>query len=308
MDTNKLISSLPDMASFVTVVEQGSFSAASRKLGVTPSAVSRQMTRLERALGVRLLERTTRKLQLSVAGQPIYELCLAMLNSAREAAQISSGVTKDPVGQLRIAAPKAVAKCLLEPLLLSFIEQYPHIELQLKVTDHIVDPLHNEVDLLVSLQREPALGLIAKELGEVSIVLCASAQYLAANPTLQEPDDLASHSVLTLGESANDNLLEMSKGAKTKRVSISGRYSVNHSQMRLNAALQGVGIALLQDFVARDELANGNLIRVLEGWHIKHNYQGTLRLQYASSNFIPERLKLLVAHLMDNSPLPRDPG
>ena len=306
MDTNKLINSLSDMANFVTVVEEGGFSAASRKIGVTPSAVSRQVTRLERALGVRLLERSTRKVQLSVAGRPVYELCRTMLDSAREAAQVSRSVTKDPVGILRIAAPKAVAKCILEPLLLSFMAQYPQIELQLKVTDHIVDPLHNEVDLLVSLERDPALGLIAKEMGEVKIVLCASPEYLANNPELSKPEALIDHSVLTLGENANDKVLEMQKGATLKRVNISGRYSVNHSQMRLNAALQGVGIALLQDFVAKESLENGSLISVLDGWHIKHNYQGTLRLQYAASNFIPERLKLLVAHLTKNSPLQRE--
>jgi len=215
-------------------------------------------------------------------------------------------VTKDPVGTLRIAAPKAVAKCILEPLLLSFIEQYPQIELQLKVTDHIVDPLHNEVDLLVSLAQDPALGLIAKSMGEVKIVLCASPNYLANNPVLREPEGLIAHSVLSLGENANDKVLEMQKGTTLKRVNISGRYCVNHSQMRLNAALHGVGIALLQDFVAKESLENGKLISVLDGWHIKHNYQGTLRLQYAASNFIPERLKLLVAHLTKNSPLQRD--
>ena len=300
MDTNKLIASLSDMASFVMVVDEGGFSAASRKLGITPSAASRQVSRLEKLLAVKLLERTTRNMSLSVAGKPVYELCRTMLDTAQEAANVSSLASTEPVGLLRIAAPKAVAKQILEPMLLSFADKYPQIKLQIKVTDHIVDPIHNEVDLLVSLQQNPALGLIAKELGEVKIVLCASAGYIAEHSMPKHPDELAGHSCITLGESSHDSILEMSCGKKMVKVEVSGRYSVNHSEMRLNAIKHGLGIGVLPDFVANPEFANGNLLAVLPNWFLKHNYQGVLRLQYAQSKFIPERLRLLVAHLCDN--------
>ncbi|MCJ8337418.1 MAG: LysR family transcriptional regulator [Pseudomonadales bacterium] len=300
IDTNKLIASLSDMASFVMVVDEGGFSAASRKLGITPSAASRQVSRLEKLLAVKLLERTTRNMSLSVAGKPVYELCRTMLDTAQEAANVSSLASTEPVGLLRIAAPKAVAKQILEPMLLSFADKYPQIKLQIKVTDHIVDPIHNEVDLLVSLQQNPALGLIAKELGEVKIVLCASTGYIAEHSMPKHPDELAGHSCITLGESSHDSILEMSCGKKMAKVEVSGRYSVNHSEMRLNAIKHGLGIGVLPDFVANPEFANGNLLPVLPNWSLKHNYQGVLRLQYAQSKFIPERLRLLVAHLCDN--------
>jgi len=300
VDTNKLIASLSDMASFVMVVDEGGFSAASRKLGITPSAASRQVSRLEKLLAVKLLERTTRNMSLSVAGKPVYDLCRTMLDSAQEAADVSSLASTEPVGLLRIAAPKAVAKRILEPMLLSFAYKYPQIKLQIKVTDHIVDPIHNEVDLLVSLQQNPALGLIAKELGEVKIVLAASSAYIAEHGLPKHPDDLAEHSCITLGEGSHDSTLEMSCNKQTAKVEVSGRYSVNHSEMRLNAIIRGLGIGVLPDFVANPEFADGNLLQVLPNWYLKHNYQGVLRLQYAQSKFVPERLRLLVRHLSDN--------
>lgn len=301
MDINKLINSLADMASFVTVVEEGDFSAASRKLGVTPSAVSRQVTRLEQTLGVKLLERTTRKMDLSSSGRPVFELCRAMLDSAQEVVNVVATVA-EPEGLLRIAAPKALAKQILEPLLLAFALRYPKIKLQIKVTDHIVDPIHNEVDIVVTLEREPILGLIAKELGEVKIILCACPDYLRQLAPVMDPKDLQRHSCITLGESANNGVLELQKEGIIRKIQVSGRISVNHSEIRLQAVLKGLGIGLLPDFVAAEQLQKGNLIKVLADWEIKHNYQGKVRLQYAQSKFMPERVKLLVAYLVDNYP------
>ncbi len=301
MDTSILINSLADMASFVTVVEEGGFSAASRKLGVTPSAVSRQVTRLEKVLGVKLLERTTRKMDLAVTGRPVYELCRTMLDSAKEAVNVST-CTNEPVGLLRIAVPKALAKQILEPILISFALRYPKIKLQIKVTDHIVDPIHNEVDIIVSIEREPIPGLIAKELGEVKIILCASPEYLRQQGAVLRPKDLQKHSCITLGESANDSILQLQKGSNLQKVRVGGRFSVNHTEIRLSAVLRGLGVGLLPDFVASEELKKGNILPVLSAWKIKHNYQGKVRLQYAQSKFIPERVKLLVAFLVDNYP------
>ena len=300
MNTNKLIASLPDMAILVTVVEEGSFSAAGRKLAITPSAVSRQIARLERNLSIKLIERTTRKMQLSAQGKPVYELCRTMLSAAREVAAITHLSNTDLQGVIRIAAPKAVAKHLLEPLLISFAQQHPQISLHIKVTDFIVDPIHNEVDLLVSLAQHPNLGLISKDLTPVKIVLCASADYMAQHAELNCPQDLTNHSCITLGEGDDSGVLQFSRGRQKAVVEVSGRYSVNHSEMRLNAIKQGLGVGLLPDFVARDELDKGDLVEVLPSWTIKHNYQGTVRLQYAQSKYIPERLKLLVKHLVDN--------
>ena len=300
MDISKLVGSLCDMASFVVVVEEGDFSAASRKLGVTPSAVSRQITRLEDKLAMQLLERTTRKMVLSVQAKPVYDLCKTMLESAQAAIDISNQSTVKLTGLIRIAAPKAVAKHILEPMLLGFAKQYPLIELQIKVTDFILNPIDNEVDLIIAAKDLPDQGLIAKELGKVQTLLCASPDYIAQHTEINHPSDLSNHSCITLGESANDHILEWHKGAKKLRVNVKGRYKVNHSQMRLNAMLSGLGVGVVPDFIATQALQKGDLIQLLPSWQLKHNYQGVLRLQYAQSKFIPERLRLLVAYLVTN--------
>lgn len=299
MNTNKLIASLPDMAILVTVIEEGSFSAAGRKLAITPSAVSRQIARLEQSLAVKLIERTTRKMQLSEAGKPVYELCRTMLNAAREVAEVTHLSTTDLQGTIRIAAPKAVAKHLLEPLLVSFAQRHPQISLHIKVTDYIVDPIHNEVDVLVSLTQHPNLGLIAKDLTQVKTLLCASPCYIAQHGELKTPQALAQHCCITLGEGADSEVLQFLKERQKAVIEVKGRYCVNHSEMRLNAIKQGLGIGLLPDFIAREAISAGALVELLPDWRVKHNYQGTLRLQYAQSKYIPERLKLLVKHLVD---------
>ncbi len=299
MNTNKLIASLPDMAILVTVVEEGSFSAAGRKLAITPSAVSRQIARLEQNLAVKLIERTTRKMQLSEAGKPVYELCRTMLNAAREVAEVTHLSNTDLQGTIRIAAPKAVAKHLLEPLLVSFAQRHPQISLHIKVTDYIVDPIHNEVDVLVSLTQHPNLGLIAKDLTQVKTLLCASPCYIAQHGELNTPQALTKHCCITLGEGADSEVLQFFKERQKAVVEVKGRYCVNHSEMRLNAIKQGLGIGLLPDFIARDAIRSGELVELLPDWSVKHNYQGTLRLQYAQSKYTPERLKLLVKHLVD---------
>lgn len=285
------------MAVLVTVVEEGSFSAAGRKLAVAPSAISRQIARLEDNLAVKLLERTTRKMQLSEAGKPVYELCRTMLDSAQKAAQVSNLTSASLQGSIRIAAPKAVAKHILEPRLLAFAHKYPEISLHIKVTDHIVDPIFNEADLLVSLTEQPNLGLVSKTLLNVRTLLCASPEYLKQQGDITTPERLSKHRCITLGEAADNHILEMRKGRRKVRVEVAGRYCVNHSEMRLNAIKQGLGVGLLPDFVAKEALKAGHIINVLPEWELKHSYQGVVRLQYAQSKYIPERLKLLVDHL-----------
>lgn len=308
MSTNNLIASLPDMAVFVTVVEEGSFSAASRKLGVTPSAVSRQLSRLETSLGVKLLERTTRKMSLSLAGQPVFEHCRQMLDAARDAMLVSQLEASEPTGLLRVGAPKALARRILEPAILSFIEAYPKVELQLRVSDHIIDPIQDEIDVMISLTHTPNPGLIAKVIGHVNNILCASPTYLKQQGIPLHPKDLSLHSCISLGENTQDThwsflpaktaLLESSTRTVQKiNVNIKGRYSVNHSEMRLSAVIRGLGIGVLSDHLAYNALNNGKIVQVLADWQLQHRYQGAINLQYAQSKFIPVRLRLFVDHI-----------
>ena len=159
MRINQPMDSLPDMAVFARVVDAGSFSAAARQLGITPSAVSRQVARLEGALRVRLLERTTRKLRLTDAGTAVYSRCQDMVSAAREVWALSDTHSAAPSGMVRMSMPKAVGRQLVHPLVLPFLQQYPQVDVQLLITDRTVDLLEEPIDLALRVTDTPPPGL-----------------------------------------------------------------------------------------------------------------------------------------------------
>ena len=164
MDTNKLLGVLPDLLVLVKVVESGSFSAAARALGSTPSAVSRQMARLEQALGSRLLERTTRSLRLTEAGQLAFQHSQTMLESAQAVLDSAGAHQAEPSGRVRLAMPKAFGRRVIHPLMPAFLARYPKVDVQLLLDDHARDPISDEVDLVVLATDRPPPGLVARPL------------------------------------------------------------------------------------------------------------------------------------------------
>ncbi|HEY7865834.1 MAG TPA: LysR family transcriptional regulator, partial [Psychromonas sp.] len=242
MNTNKIIPLLADMAIFVTVVEQGNFSKAAKTLGVTPSAVSRQISRLEDALGIKLLQRTTRQLALTESGEITFTSCKQMVEAAEEAVSASTSATSTVSGLIRVAAPKSLANQVLRPIFVDFIKHYPDIQLHLKVTDLVLDPIHDAIDFLIHINDRPIESLVNIKLGKVGQVLCASPDYLQINPTPLHPDDLKKHACICLGENATDNRWQFINNNQQATVQVSGSYLVNHSEMRRDAIEQGFGI------------------------------------------------------------------
>ncbi len=299
MRTNRLMYLLPDMAVFVAVVEYGSFTAAAKKLGVTPSAVSRKISRLESALSIKLLERTTRKVALNEAGQETYNYCRNMLNSAKEAVAASHSVTTKPLGNLRISVPGAFCTRVLRPLIFTFLEKYPEIKLSVKTTDRWIDPIYDEVDIAFRLTEKPTKGLISKVVGKVDTVLCASPEYLKKNGVPQHPSELEGHQCLYLGETPLDNHWIFERANQKVTVVVDGRFVVNHTIMRLSGIKDGLGIGVLPDFTARKSLKNGSVIRLFEDWTIKGNYQGVITLQFARSKYLPTKCRVFIDHICE---------
>lgn len=299
MDTNKLLSLLPDLGVFALVVESGSFSATARQLGVTPSAISRQITRLESALKVKLLERTTRTLKPSTAGKMAYEFCKTVVDAARSASEVAS-FNAEPCGELRIAAPKAYARRVLEPLIAPFLQQYPLIQLRFKVSDFATHPLRDEVDIVFRPTHRPDENLVAKVIDQVESILCASPAYLVNRTVPKHPEDLIQHDCIDLGESRSDREWTFQQTGQIVKIKVQGRYSVNHSEMRLQAALKGLGIALLPDFIAKPALDRGTLIRVLTDWSLGGNYQGPIVMQFAANRYMPTAVRVFVDYIQEH--------
>lgn len=305
---NNALDSLPDMAAFARVVEAGSFSSAARQLGVTPSAVSRQVARLEAVLRVRLLERTTRKLRLTDAGQAAYTRCQAMVAAAREVMALSDSHTEAPRGLVRVSMPKAVCRLVVHPLMLGFLQRYPDVDVQLVVTDRAVDLFEEAIDIAIRITDSPPLGLAGRPLMRIRHLACASPTYLAAHGMPQHPRDLAQHSCLYLGEDARDRHWRFHRAGENVQVTVQGRYVANHSEIRLEGALNHLGIASLPEFTAREALVDGSLIEVLPDWEHQTDYAGMAWLLYPPNRYLASKLRVwidyVVEHLSPSSQAP----
>jgi len=299
MSTNQNIHYLQEMAIFVKVVETGSFSETARQMGATPSAISRAISRLEKVLGTRLLQRTTRKLRLSESGQQIYVNCLDMVNAAQAVMESSGQFHSEPQGTVRMSVPKAVGHFMLHPHMPEFFQRYPKIDVQMLLEDRYVDFIDDGVDLAIRITDHPPGGLMGRRLIEINHLLCATPQYLAEHGTPEQPQDLKQHSCIYLGEQPSDSKWKFQQGSKTITVQVSGRYSANHTGIRLDAALKHIGIASLPYFVARHALQDGRLIQVLPDWYFKTYYSGDAWLLYPPTRHLPPKLSVFIQFLAE---------
>jgi DNA-binding transcriptional LysR family regulator len=287
------------MAVFVRVVEAGSFSGAARQLGTTASAVSRQVARLEQALSLRLLERTTRQLRLNEAGSEFYAHCRTMLDAAEQALAIGDRLMSRPRGLVRLSVPKAYGKFVISPLIPEFLRRYADVDLQLHISDQSPDLIEDGFDLLVKVTDQPPEGLAGKPLEPVRQLLCASPTYLERCGTPQHPQELLRHSCIYLGETIGDNRWHFSNGDQQEVVTVRGRYICNHSEARLDAVLGGIGITVLPQFTAAQALTEGRLQEVLQQWRYTGSYQGAAWLLWRQNLHLPPKQRVLIDYLSE---------
>ena len=301
MNPTELFALLPDMAVFARVVDAGNFSVAARQLGSTPSTVSRQIKRLEEALATRLLERSTRKVRVTESGAQVYRYCRDVVSAASGAMDAAGHLVGRPQGRVSVSAPTAFAKTVIHPLVPGFLRAYAEIDLQLLFTDHEVDPLDDDLDLVIRPTQHPPPGLAGRRLGTVRWVLCASPAYLRARGTPAHPRELAQHDCLYLGETADDNRWRFRRDTETQTVEVRGRYIANHAGARLEAAQQGFGVASLPDFAAAGALQSGELVQVLADWELQARaYVGSVWLLYPPNRFLPPKVRVLIDYLAEH--------
>lgn len=298
MNPTELFALLPDMATFARVVDAGNFSEAARQLGSTPSTVSRQIKRLEESLGTRLLERSTRSVRMTDSGAQVYGYCRDIVGAASGAVDVAGQAMGEPRGKVSVSAPIAYARSVIHPLIPDFLRSWPEVDVQLVFADREVDPLRDNVDVVIRLTRSPPLGLAGRQIGTAKWLLCASPAYLAAHGTPEEPRDLARHECLYLGETVDDNRWHFRRGTQAQSLDVRGRYVANHAGARLDAALQGFGIAGLPDFAAAQALQQGDLVQVLGEWEFEARaYIGPVWLLYPPNRFLPSKVRALIDYL-----------
>lgn len=292
---------LPDMAVFARVVEAGNFSVAARQLGSTPSTVSRQIKRLEEALSTRLLERSTRTVRVTESGAQVVRFCRDMLSSASGAVDAAGQLSGRAQGKVSLSAPTQFARTVIHPLIAGFLRAYEEVDLQLLFTDHDIDPLVDDVDLVIRLTEHPPQGLSGRRLGAVRWMLVASPAYLLQRGMPAQPRDLLDHACIYLGETADDSRWRFRRGAETQGVDVKGRYIANHAGARLDAALQDFGIAGVPEFAAAAALKSGELVQVLPDWRFDgHAYVGSVWLLYPPNRFLPPKVRALIDYLVEH--------
>lgn len=260
-----LLEQIEDIAVFATVVEQGGFSAAGRRLGIAKSAVSKRVDRLERGLGVRLLNRSTRSLSMTEAGRAIHDRArqsLALLEEAR--AQVAN-LSEAPRGVLRVTASVAFGRLCLAPLLADFLAAYPEIRLQLTLLDRLVDLAEEGYDLAIRLTRSLPDFVVAKPLLAIDYVVCAAPAYLQGR-RLAGPQDLAGLNCLYYGYAEFGNEWHFLRDGRRETVKVAGNVVVNSSEVVRDLLLAGVGVGLVARYAVARELRQGSLLALLPEW------------------------------------------
>lgn len=294
---------LPDLATFVVIIEQGSFSAAARINGATPSAISRCVSRLEQEMGCKLLHRTTRKLALTETGRTVYEHAQEMLEAARQALDSGGSLQTVAQGKLTLSVPKAVGHFVIHPLMPEFLVRYPQIDVTLRLEDRYVDLINDGVDLALRITDSPSPGLYGKALMPVTHVICATPDYLRKHGTPTHPQDLRRHSCISLGETPADARWKFRLREKTEVVQTRGRYAANHTGVRLDAVKRHIGIGSLPLFTAREALESGEIVQVLPEWEFISTYSGELWLLWTRNKHMPAKMRAMINYLTEKMPV-----
>jgi DNA-binding transcriptional LysR family regulator len=285
---------LGEMEAFACAVELGSFTAAARKLGLTSSAVSKQIARLEERLGARLLARTTRRLALTEPGRAYHERCTRILADIEELDRSVADGDGAPRGLVRVSAPNVLGRLRVAPALLAFQKKYPEVRVELELSDRLAEVAAGAIDVAVRVTAIPTPGsLTARKLAEETRVLCASPRYLKRRGTPRAPGDLERHDGLTLlAEGPARWELHGADGRHVVR--IPSTFRCNDSLLLRDAALAGLGVVNLPLYMVERELEAGDLIRALPA------YVGAPRsvyALYAHGPHAPVRVRALVEEL-----------
>jgi DNA-binding transcriptional LysR family regulator len=254
-----------DMRLFCQVMESGSFTAAAEHLGLSKQFVSRRLIQLEERLGVRLLNRSTRRLDVTPLGQSYYESALRLLSEVEQVEQGISGQNTDPRGTIRLSAPLSFAMAHLGSLLPLFLQRHPHVSVEVDLSDRPVDLISEGYDLVLRIGTLEDSTLIARRIASVQRVYCASPDYLTRRGTPQTPEDLAEHECLPYGHSRQVQWRFMVKG-KPLVMNVSGRMRVNNGELLRDSAIAGLGVTYLPTFIVAEALQDGRLVTLLEGF------------------------------------------
>jgi len=278
------------MRVFVLVVETGSFSAASERMGISRAAASKYVSQLEAHLGGRLLHRTTRRVNPTESGRSYFERCKEILQNLEEADGMVSGLSQQPRGKLRISAPSNLASRHLMPMVTEFIQTYPEIRVELLCSERAVDLVDEGFDLALRISPMPDPELIARRLAPIRHVVVASPGYLAKHPAPTTPEELEQHACVLYSRNPNATWHFAKDGAQIS-VKVSGSMITDNPDVILESAVSGLGITNLPSFIISDAIRSGELKLLLQDYETP---EMALYAVYASRKHLPVKVRVFI--------------
>ena len=292
------------MRLFVEVAKRRSFRHAAEAMDMPNSTLSRQISELEKMLGLRLLHRSTRRVELTEAGELYFKRCQSLVEEALAVHETLRDAALRPTGTLRISMPVDLAIGYLAPIINDFAQHYPQIDFELDLTPRHIDLQTEPFDLAIRLGPPPAgpSTLIARQIGTVSRWLYAAPQYLKRAPPLKHPKDLAHH-IMCVGKASSrwqEKTLQLRKNDEQVEIEVTTRFLTNNVGLSRTLAVLGNGVAVLGPELARDDVQSGRLKHVLPGWGME-----PLPIQVLTgTRLLPARARLFIDYLKDRLSAP----
>jgi len=297
---------LDAMSLFVATVEAGSLSAAARRAGMPLATVSRRLSELEKHLKTRLLNRSTRRLSLTDAGQSYLAACRRILDHVGEAERAAAGEYLNPTGELVVTAPVVFGRLHVLPIVTDFLAAYPDVDIRLTLSDRLTQLVEEHIDLAVRIGELPDSAMVAMRVGSIRRIICANPAYLAGRRVPIRPQDLAGHNCITFEGLASPATWTFGAGKSEIVVPVRSRLQVNTAEAAIDAAIAGLGLTRVLSYQADASVRAGALQMVLEPfepppWPVSlvHAGQGRLPVKLrAFLDFAAPRLKERLMRLL----------
>lgn len=289
---------LDSMAVFVQTVEKGSLSAAANACGMSATMAGNHVRTLEQRMGAQLLIRTTRRQHLTAFGKDYYARCKEILRLVAETNAEAQYQQQTPAGRLRITAPVSFGSEALVPALSEFMARYPELEVDLALSDRVVDLAEEGIEAAIRVGPLPDSDLVARPLSPYRMMLCAAPSYLARHGTPQRPQDLSQHACLSFSQSALTHWSLSGKDGEF-RVPVSGRLKINHGQALRVAALNGHGIVLQPAVLLEADVRAGRLVQLLPDYALPSR---PLYVVYLPDRYRSRKLRSFVDFMVERFP------
>ncbi|MDH0863919.1 LysR family transcriptional regulator [Mitsuaria sp. GD03876] len=286
-----------EMAVFAQVVESGSFSAAGKRLSLPTSSVSRHVARLEKQLGARLLDRSTRAISMTELGQQVYAACRRMTAAAQDVHAMAGVYGAKPIGTVRVSAPVVFGQLWIAPRLPEFVARHPEVNVDLMLTDRTVDLIEEGIDIAFRIAREIAPGLVSRRLMTIGQQLVASVDYAKRHPLPTEPSALNDHALIQFNFERFERWTFQREGEECQVLPAS-RIRSNNSGATLAMVEAGGGIGLMPAYVAAPGIAAGRLVPVLPEWRLHETFCSDVHMVYTPGKHLPLKTRALIDFLV----------